>query len=198
MLTYDRVVIVLGTGNTSEIRERTKVGVSLHIENPRSLLFFTGTPKEIQTMIAIAYGLYPHCNISYEDKSRNTIENIVNSFSVFPITRTHGARTSVIEHVDGCGVPSLQEVPDYEFIVVSSDYHIDRVRFICDNLTVSMNRKIKYYVSETSDKVQLQKRIETEKYIFAHIDQYASMIIQVNETFKNHSKESAILAMNMD
>lgn len=198
MLSHDRIIIVLGTGNKSEMHERTKLGVSLNIEFPKSLLFFTGTTKETQTMITIAYDLYPHCNISYEDKSRNTIENIVNSFSVFPITRTHGARTSVIEHVDGCGIPSLQEVPDYEFIVVSSDYHIDRVKFICDNLTVSMNRKIRYCVSETSDKVQLQKRIKTEEYIFAHIDQYASMIRQANETFKNCSKESAILGMNMD
>jgi uncharacterized SAM-binding protein YcdF (DUF218 family) len=180
MLSYEYIVVVLGCGNQNELIERVELGISLYVKHSKALLFFSGTPSEILFMKELVSKRLPSCMLSFEDKSRNTIDNIVNTFSMFPMPRIFGTRPSLIESIDEFGVPIIKEVPDYKFIVVSSDYHIQRVKLICDHLDVSKNRQISYYDCVTSDKAQLNKRLHTENYIRENIFEYISMIDRQN------------------
>ena len=179
-LQYKNIIVILGNGNITELDERVSLAAELYKKNLNSILFFTGTPQEIKNMQLLATKKLSNPLLAYEDKSKNTIDNIYNTFSLIQFPPYINNRPPVILCTEYDGVALYDEVPDYTFFIVSSDYHMERFEYICKNLNISNKRNINFYGSLTKDKKQLQRRLYTENYIKSNQEQYLKMIHNYN------------------
>jgi hypothetical protein len=82
---------------------------------------------------------------------------------------------------DESGHNELVEVSNYKgYYIISSEYHIPRVKYICSVLNLTKNLEIKYIETITRNPKQLKLRQSHEQYISEKIELYCKHIQRKN------------------
>ena len=123
--------------------------------------------------------LHPRLNSSIivqEINSKNTIDNIYNSFFLLFEGKLK------IPLIDESGHREDTEILAYgKFSIISSEYHINRIKYICSCLDITKNLKISYIPSKTENLELLQSRLKNEALISKNKHIYNNLISRKNK-----------------
>lgn len=125
-------------------------------------MILTGTKSEVKKMTDLLYGKLSNTTYIFKEMlSRNTVDNIVNSFSMIM-----NIRNLQIPQYDMSGHVEYTEVISYRsYHIISSEYHIPRIKFICSLLNNLKNLDIIYHSATTEDQNLLKYRERNENLI---------------------------------
>jgi len=153
----NNVLIILGCDTYDELTDRlnTSIKIAKQFEQP-SIIFLTGTQHEISYM----RNKLDSC----------TIDNIYNSFNYLYYNR-------LLTLPSGDGHFIEKEIVSYRNVhILSSYYHIARIKVICDNLNISKNCFIVFHKSEVTNKLLGTMREKNEKRLKENIKEYIQII----------------------
>lgn len=169
----DNVYIILGSSIYDELIWR--VNTFLKIYNPNSIVILSGTNNEVEKMsILLENKIVNNSYIVKETLSRNTIDNIINTFSIL-----FNIRNLQIPQSDMSGHTDFVEVIRYNsYHIISSDYHINRIKFICSVLDKTKNLDIVYHSANTENPDILKYRLLNETKI--NVESYRYHILNYN------------------
>lgn len=167
------IIVVLGCGNRTELADRMDTAATLFrdIKDAGSFpyIFASGTSDEYTVM---KKWFTTTLNIDWEfmgeNRSRDTIDNIINSFNDI-----HSVKHSIQYYYSDNQEQSCDAGPFNRLHIVSSAYHLRRVRLIIETLGLKSER-IRYYGSLVYD----PSRLETEYAIESNYDYYVKSILK--------------------
>lgn len=157
------LVIILGSSIHVELGERIQTGYTLYESftnnDEDANIVLTGTPGEVNKMRKILKNTVPDYDIYCEEESKTTIDNIYNSFTIFSDQINEG----------------------WNVHIVTSDYHLLRVKKICDILDPSKNVNVNFHCSRSRDSKIFEDRIQAEFNIISVWNDYLRRITHYNE-----------------
>lgn len=190
------MIIVLGCGNEKELIGRLDKCIECYKQiayvklgyTSNTFIMCTGTEKECLFMCKyiIDVGMIGETRIFSENESRNTIDNIINTFYYMCGADTlHGNRDVIHITQSWMGDPIDVEYSIDKYIIISSMYHIPRVKFIMNECGIfdgsiprlnCKSKKFEYIGSlsfdesryKTEEKIEKNKT-EYQKYIRASL-----------------------------
>ena len=194
-ISLHHLFIVLGSGYEIEMRERADRALSVYKEikagtykeeskrvDPteiRVVFLFTGRPIESKFLYEYCVSKYPEITCLQERESRNTIDNIYNSFGLLR-QRLYWTMSY------GDGHASMLEVNEIEEIhIVTSNYHLKRTRLICENLDISREFKLCFHGAIEREGKILEQRKKNEEKIANNLVPYIKLIKSYNLKFKH-------------
>lgn len=177
MSSYNAVVIILlGCGDIPELRGRCEALLKLYgelqSETARHIsVVISGSTKEVQYSYQYlkqgrqSSGGIPPLQLVFENSSRNTIENIVNSFKLI-----NDPNSSIYKYLNTQIVEPRQISKIY---IVSGNYHLKRIKLIVDTLRPTW-LPVEYYGSFEYMSTRIVTELEIEKNISKYIEKIRS------------------------
>lgn len=157
--------ILLGC-NMEDIDNRINMLYNICKYENNYVIVLSGNEKEVLYMFERLSSLDAH--FLFEHNSFSTIDNIVNTFYYLFSPR----RPNISDQYD-----NLKEIIDYGQIhIVSSEYHLKRIAFICSVLEITKNLNIDFIGCITTNSEILEKRRAHENEIEKNIKSYAKQI----------------------
>lgn len=172
------VIIILGTSNNDELKLRVETAIKdSFLKNCYYII--SGTNEECDKMKKILKEEKIN-NILEDNKSKNTIENIINSLSIVS-TLQYKNLSKEISFEEPFGI---EEVIDYinKIIIISSDYHIERIKLITKEISKKIMIKLVHNIEFNSvdtkslDRKFIIKRVANEILIKKHKKEYMNQI----------------------
>lgn len=134
--------------DTEEINNRISLLYGICKYEDNYLIVLTGTEKEVLYMYERLKSL--DTNFLFESDSYSTIDNVLNTF--YYLFSAHRPN-----------LDNLQIIDYGQIHVVSSEYHLERIQFICSHAEITKNLNIDYIGSITPNETILRKRKKNEQ-----------------------------------
>jgi hypothetical protein len=179
------MIIVFGCGNEEELIGRVNKCINFcRTECYTKFIMLTGTNKECMLMRKhiLDSEICGSDKIFIENESKNTIDNVINTFSHMCSSSTRYGRRDVIHRQESdMGDPVIVKYSIDRYIILSSSYHIPRIKFImrvCGVFDGSVqqldcrNKTFQYVGNSVFD----QSRIENEKRIERKVKEYEKYV----------------------
>jgi hypothetical protein len=132
--------VVLGCSNFHELRQRCEGLVPL-VKDPADIIIISGVDKGWPKMQDFLMRKLPNY-ILVEDKSTNTVQNVMFTFDLINMINKGKINRRVAEPD---GMATIEQLPFvYEVTFVSSKYHMHRVQIIVEKFKKPHNIRIDY------------------------------------------------------
>lgn len=167
------LVLLLGCGDRIELDVRIDLTLKIYNEcrarNSLPFVFISGNSNEVKIMTnKLAKHVLPSWTLMGEDCSRDTIDNIINSFKII-FHPTYGAKYYPMNDM----LAPCDAFPFHQHHIISSSYHLKRIKFIMDTLGYLQTDTVVYHGSDLYNKT----RVDLEKRIEDNVEQYKSLIL---------------------
>jgi uncharacterized SAM-binding protein YcdF (DUF218 family) len=155
---FTNIYILLGSSSFLELTWRIEKLLEICKHKINYIILLTGTNTEVSMMHKELSVLASNATFIFETKSKNTIDNIVNSFSI---------------------LNEKKELLGIDVDIISSEYHIPRIKYI--SFICNINKKITYHSSQTRIDTILKTRMQTENKISQNLEKYKNQILLITK-----------------
>lgn len=155
---FTNIYILLGCSSFLESTWRIEKLLEICKHKINYIILLTGTNTEVSMMHKELSVLAGNATFIFETKSKNTIDNIVNSFSI---------------------LNEKKELLGIDIDIISSEYHIPRIKYI--SFICNISKKITYHSSQTRIDTILKTRMQTENKISQNLEKYKNQILLITK-----------------